>query len=145
VFYSGFIPSLLILITWVLSAYWQLEFAAPDFAAAIQSGMFEYLHFPGYGLVDESGWSMAHDRLDLTRHWWIKSEDLGIMSYCTIPLWMFLLPCLVATGVAWRSKLVRLNHCQQCDYDLAGNESGICPECGTAIESKYGAPAKPES
>jgi hypothetical protein len=23
--------------------------------------------------------------------------------------------------------------CQQCDYDLTGNVSGVCPECGTAV------------
>ena len=23
--------------------------------------------------------------------------------------------------------------CQQCSYDLTGNESGVCPECGEAI------------
>jgi len=23
--------------------------------------------------------------------------------------------------------------CEKCDYDLTGNESGICPECGTPI------------
>ena len=27
----------------------------------------------------------------------------------------------------------RLGHCQSCGYDLTGNKSGICPECGTAI------------
>ena len=24
--------------------------------------------------------------------------------------------------------------CRRCDYDLTGNESGVCPECGTEIE-----------
>lgn len=24
-------------------------------------------------------------------------------------------------------------HCQECGYDLTGNESGVCPECGKAI------------
>jgi hypothetical protein len=24
-------------------------------------------------------------------------------------------------------------HCQSCDYNLTGNVSGICPECGTPI------------
>ena len=24
-------------------------------------------------------------------------------------------------------------HCQQCGYDLTGNVSGICPECGTVF------------
>ena len=27
-------------------------------------------------------------------------------------------------------------HCSRCDYDLTDNVSGICPECGTAIESR---------
>jgi len=26
-------------------------------------------------------------------------------------------------------------HCVECDYDLTGNVSGICPECGTPIEA----------
>lgn len=25
-------------------------------------------------------------------------------------------------------------HCQKCGYNLTGNSSGVCPECGTAIE-----------
>ena len=25
-------------------------------------------------------------------------------------------------------------HCQSCGYDLTGNVSGVCPECGTEIE-----------
>jgi hypothetical protein len=26
------------------------------------------------------------------------------------------------------------NRCQKCNYDLTGNVSGVCPECGTSIE-----------
>lgn len=29
-------------------------------------------------------------------------------------------------------------HCQTCGYDLTGNESGICSECGTRIEVRVG-------
>lgn len=35
--------------------------------------------------------------------------------------------------------------CEKCGYDLAGNESGVCPECGTPISdanmARLGAPA----
>jgi len=31
--------------------------------------------------------------------------------------------------------LYRPGHCKECDYDLTGNVSGVCPECGTRIES----------
>jgi hypothetical protein len=28
----------------------------------------------------------------------------------------------------------RPGHCHCCDYNLTGNVSGVCPECGTAVE-----------
>jgi RNA polymerase subunit RPABC4/transcription elongation factor Spt4 len=28
---------------------------------------------------------------------------------------------------------IRLGHCHKCGYDLTGNVSGVCPECGAAI------------
>lgn len=37
---------------------------------------------------------------------------------------MMLLPTKIAVGA---------RRCAQCDYDLRGNASGICPECGTPI------------
>jgi hypothetical protein len=31
----------------------------------------------------------------------------------------------------WRRLSYPLGHCQSCGYNLTGNESGKCPECGT--------------
>jgi len=28
----------------------------------------------------------------------------------------------------------RPNHCRSCQYDLTGNQSGVCPECGTELQ-----------
>ena len=36
-------------------------------------------------------------------------------------------------GVAFRRRPVLPGHCVSCNYDLYGNESGRCPECGTLI------------
>jgi hypothetical protein len=33
----------------------------------------------------------------------------------------------------WRRHMERRNLCTACSYDLIGNVSGVCPECGTAI------------
>lgn len=41
-------------------------------------------------------------------------------------------PVLAALGVAWRPRRPRSGHCAGCGYDLTGNESGRCPECGIA-------------
>lgn len=41
------------------------------------------------------------------------------------------------TFIVWRVVLIyfkypkRRNHCGQCGYNLTGNVSGVCPECGT--------------
>jgi predicted amidophosphoribosyltransferase len=34
------------------------------------------------------------------------------------------------------------NCCERCEYDLTGNVSGICPECGTAIPDETKAALK---
>jgi hypothetical protein len=39
-----------------------------------------------------------------------------------------------------RKKHYPPGHCQKCGYDLTGNVSGRCPECGTPIE-REGKPA----
>ena len=44
---------------------------------------------------------------------------------------------IVFGGLAWRrwSKVVQPgSQCRSCGYNLTGNVSGTCPECGTAIE-----------
>jgi hypothetical protein len=40
---------------------------------------------------------------------------------------------LIVTAFVLRSRPngQRIGHCSRCDYDLTGNESGVCPECGT--------------
>ena len=41
------------------------------------------------------------------------------------------LPMLVLVHL--RRERIRSSHCRECDYDLTGNRSGSCPECGTAV------------
>ncbi len=36
----------------------------------------------------------------------------------------------------YRSRPPRIGFCQKCGYNLTGNFSGICPECGTEIGAK---------
>jgi hypothetical protein len=50
-----------------------------------------------------------------------------------LPLWIPLAPTLVITIVILfldrRSK--KAGHCLECGYNLTGNVSGVCPECGS--------------
>ena len=47
-----------------------------------------------------------------------------------------LLPCLWAIRL-YRKWSVREGHCPHCNYNLTGNTSGVCPECGTRVPNKH--------
>jgi hypothetical protein len=59
-------------------------------------------------------------------------QILPTYSYIRVPLWM---PCILILGALLR--LWQVHHsfpppaCRRCGYDLRGNTSGVCPECGT--------------
>ena len=44
------------------------------------------------------------------------------------PIIMLLLPSSI---LFWRRLFYPKEHCQSCGYNLQGNITGICPECGT--------------
>jgi hypothetical protein len=53
----------------------------------------------------------------------------------TVPLWMFVIAFGAAPAVRLRRsararRLARRGHCPRCAYDLTGDLSGVCPECG---------------
>ncbi len=53
------------------------------------------------------------------------------MTRFTIPLWMpTFLMLIVCYLFIWRKRR-QVGICVECDYDLTGNVSGVCPECGT--------------
>ncbi len=48
-----------------------------------------------------------------------------------VPLFIFVLP---TAFLWWRDHRRPKGHCQNCGYDLTGNVSGRCPECGTPVD-----------
>ncbi len=75
-----------------------------------------------------------------TPHFYSKSSP---QRYCQIMTWVgeslvvSSLVVLVAIALFWKSKDTRLSnskYCNKCNYNLTGNVSGICPECGCATK-----------
>ena len=61
---------------------------------------------------------------------------IRVPSAIWIPLWMPFLALGVPSFIVWRrTRRPRAGHCVNCGYDLTGNTSGVCPECGTEVES----------
>ena len=63
--------------------------------------------------------------------------DLSIWRYggiftAAVAVLLFVYPCTAfARGPLRRWRRRRMGWCLKCGYDLTGNESGTCPECGT--------------
>lgn len=58
----------------------------------------------------------------------------GSLSYAELPLWIPIATFLLVAALFWRLARRRPppGHCR-CGYNLTGNTSGRCPECGTAL------------
>ena len=102
--------------------------------------------FPAAVPPPQTGWN----RLGF-RHWpngmRIVNENYEVIGHQTwvVPRWLVILP-LTFPALAWgitrlrrRSKR-RPGLCRSCGYDLTGNLSGVCPECGGGSGWPIGSP-----
>ena len=67
---------------------------------------------------------------------WLPRSTSGVLY---IPLWIPLLLLAILTAYLWgqlwwRSRPIPAGYCRKCRYDLTGNTSGVCPECGEPID-----------
>jgi len=57
----------------------------------------------------------------------------SILFSAFIPFWCLLPGAVIPTVILWRrDRTFPPGHCQSCGYNLMGNATGVCPECGTA-------------
>jgi len=53
-----------------------------------------------------------------------------------LPLWWGVVAASsIVVGLLVLNRKPRIGCCKRCNYSLTGNQSGICPECGLAIET----------
>ncbi|HEY8746788.1 MAG TPA: hypothetical protein VIM11_02360 [Tepidisphaeraceae bacterium] len=73
--------------------------------------------------------------------YWGFGRDHITQRQVWLPLWLlsvlfFVLPSLLIIGWLSRYRRRRRQQCLSCAYNLTGNTSGTCPECGTAVAGK---------
>lgn len=73
----------------------------------------------------------------------IASTSPPALTRLAIPYWLLAL-CFATVPAAWLFRFERRQHyrptgrCTACGYNLTGNVSGVCPECGTPVTGTAG-------
>jgi hypothetical protein len=150
--WSGLGLSLLIAGTWSASAWWRVNYEKLLGDGSLSSyhisrGCLEVDRWSYYEVTDcipGDGWWVDGSLSGSGFKWSLPSIDideyqLGVIHEyhlgVTVPLWTPFLLVAIPTAILWwrDRRRFRQGHCQHCGYDLTGNVSGVCPECGTAV------------
>jgi len=151
--WAGLIVSLLVATAWGLSMGWDVYYLRwdkrllartsvrhrPVFSAALTNGRL--------GVHRHATWSQGRPDWLVSRAEgppvWLPSYRRDAAAEGTrfdiwVPLWIPFLFVALPTGVLWyrdRCRRILPGRCQKCGYNLTGNVSGVCPECGTRIQT----------
>jgi hypothetical protein len=95
-------------------------------------------------------WYSSSGLVVVYEHWWgtfgyRRSLD-GLSVGLNVPMWESVLVFSIYPAVAFVRTRLRHRHrrmhnlCLHCGYNLTGNVTGRCPECGAEVESMPGNP-----
>ncbi len=144
--WMGLMACAVLMLAQVVGHWWSVERSSARVVIHIGGGFFavSHLHVPQspgrfMSLVSSARNSEWTARRTRHRRWWFVSSRSapvsGIsVSYFVFPLWIPILALTIPTVWLWRRDRRRLEgYCRKCEYDLTGNVTGVCSECGTKI------------
>jgi|GEM_PF-4044294 len=114
--------------------YGKVVYTVPGDDLLIVGPMADELEYNGFsGNIFD--WPHANSRIGLEMPYFRIDSARG--DIYSLPLWLpNLLTAVMLSFLVVRDKKharQSTTTCLDCEYDLTGNESGTCPECGTAI------------
>ena len=140
----GLLLSLMMLGLWVFSVLFVSDSAGSQWSIQLVFGQILFVDAPH----ESMGWSCtpiySHLKALAAQRPWTEfahhnlgfglpgKEQIGMYH---IPVWLLVVAVGLPTAVLWwRDRRPMAGFCKFCKYDLTGNVSGTCPECGTAVE-----------
>jgi hypothetical protein len=127
--------SFLLAVGWLVFCFWSLHFihfgTTGRSAHRLQKGCWCYTSH-AQSLAREDWVTVI---MPMKGTWWFPVIHRRPFTMIILPLWIpFLIIAVPPAHFWWRDRRrIPLNCCQGCGYDLMGNVSGVCPECGKRI------------
>ena len=135
----GTVLSVALLALWICSIFWGAEYVGKRFYMSCESGyaMFTVPYSNSTGMV-QPGLVVKEARKHTLswRPYFLFKRPQGVPNdwglTLGLPLWIPFVLLSVPTAILWYRDRRRPppGHCKSCGYDLTGNVSGVCSECG---------------
>lgn len=145
------VATLFVSLFWVSSSY-RIVFGLSRGAIVVELGS-EYCTTPTTRQLTSGGHCIPWSQYEHTSAWASLKYNMSSLSWIpgifrghpllhgesriVCPLWLVVFVCvlMLPIGRAVGSARGAGAACGRCSYDLTGNTSGICPECGTPVRS----------
>jgi hypothetical protein len=139
----GIAACVLIVVAWGVSLRWHATRYGPGPSVLLAAGNVRLIWFSGQRVKTAfTGWRVYPGSPGILRYgfsWpYVALAPFPYASTVRLPLWLPLLVIAIPTAILWHRDRRRIppGHCQSCGYNLTGNVSGKCPECGTGVGGK---------
>jgi hypothetical protein len=145
--WAGLMLSLFVVIAWAVSLFYYVRYSRPGPGVPLPRGRYVGWYFGvSQGVVgfqnrvpfpeQSLGWHISTNRFSTI---WLPTVVLNHgqgADVFTLPFWIPFLLVAIPTAYLFRRdgrRRIPPGHCQKCGYNLTGNISGVCPECGEPI------------
>src|ERR1043166_9593696 len=117
---------------WVLSLFCEFGIHAGRFGLTLYWGCLEATDFEDDPERTFAFYGSVHRAVARPLRHWLRGPSWGYQggAYFNCPLWLPIVVVAGPTAWAFRAKRRAPTGCCSCAYDLTGNVSGVCPECG---------------
>jgi hypothetical protein len=135
--WAGLGVCVVIVAAFITSLRWEIGVVAPPGGLTLWLGCIHITDLAQFGQhewhVDDHG-RFAWREVARGPAWIPWSYSLFGFPAVVVPLWILLLIIALPTALLWyRDRRPPKGCCQGCGYNLRGNVSGICPECGESV------------
>ncbi len=133
--WTGTVGFITIVLAWVVSHVWIIIWWGSEWHFALGKGIVCVAHEHEAIRFFETGWEIAPSSYKLSGPVpWIVVTSSPNKTSAFLAMWIPLLLVTLPTAWLWlKDHPIPPGHCKGCGYNLTGNTTGLCPECGRGL------------